>query len=102
VGGWSSSLPMLRALVRGRAFRLMRRRSLEQCFQLLAYLSLLRGCWLRAAAQQHGCGGQVLGRSPEKRGGVSVPALTFAPSLARWSLLGSSARTGGVGTRSCG
>jgi hypothetical protein len=56
VGGWCSSSSALRALARGGAFLLLRRCSLEQRLQLLAYSSLLRGCWFRAAAQQHGCG----------------------------------------------
>jgi hypothetical protein len=82
VGGWCSSSSALRALARGRAFRLLRRRSLEQRLQLLAYSSLLRGCCLQAAAQQHGRGSQVLGRPPEKRwcvdAGIDVHAFVGA------------------------
>jgi hypothetical protein len=34
-----------------------------------------------------------------KSDGASSLVLTFVPSLARWSLLGSGARAGGVGAR---
>jgi hypothetical protein len=82
MGGWCSSSSALRALARGGAFRLLRRHSLEQRLQLLAYSSLLRGCCLQAAAQQHGRGSQVLGRPPEKRwcvdAGIDVHAFVGA------------------------
>jgi hypothetical protein len=51
---------------------LLRRRSFEQRLQLLTHSSFLRGCRLRAAAQQHGCSSEVLGRSPEEWWSVSV------------------------------
>jgi hypothetical protein len=82
-GGWCFNSSVLRVLARGGAFRLLHRRSLEQRLQLLAYSSLLRGCWLRAAAQQHGRGGQVLGRPTEKWRyvGASVDVRTFVGAL---------------------
>jgi hypothetical protein len=45
---------------------LLRRSSLEQRLQLLLHTPLLGGYGLRAAAQQHGCSGQVLGCPPEE------------------------------------
>jgi hypothetical protein len=39
---------------------------------MLAHPSLLGGCRLRAAAQQHGRSGEVLRRPPEERRGISV------------------------------
>jgi hypothetical protein len=50
---------------------------------MLAYSSLLRGCCLWAAAQQHGRGDQVLGRPPEKRRcvGVGVDVRAFVGTL---------------------
>jgi hypothetical protein len=84
VGGWRSSPPALRALARGGALRLLRCYCLEQRLQLLAHPPLLGGCRLRAAALQHGHGGNVL-RRPPKSGRASASA--FAPSLVRRLLL---------------
>jgi hypothetical protein len=60
---------------------LLCRRSLKQRLQLLAHSSLLRGRRLRAAAQQHGRSGKVLGRPPKKWRciGVRVVDAKFAP-----------------------
>jgi hypothetical protein len=74
VGRWRSSPPTLRALARGGALRLLRRRCFKQRLQLLAHSPLLGGCRLRAAAQQHGRGDKVLGRPPEKLWCVGVRA----------------------------
>jgi hypothetical protein len=38
----------------------------------LVHPSLLRGCCLRIAAQQHGCSGELLRCPPEERHGISV------------------------------
>jgi hypothetical protein len=72
VRGRCSFPPVLRALARGRSLHLLRRRCLEQRLKLLAYSSLLGGSRLRAAVQQHGRNGKVLGCPPEERRSVSV------------------------------
>jgi hypothetical protein len=76
-------------------------RSFEQCLQLLAPSSFLGGCRLRAAAQQHGCSGEVLGRPPEEwrcfvvrvdvraRVGASIVAGSGACRCATARLIGS-------------
>jgi hypothetical protein len=51
---------------------LLRNRCFEQRLQLLVHSPLLGGCRLRAAAQQHGRDGEVLGRPPEKLRCVGV------------------------------
>jgi hypothetical protein len=51
---------------------LLCRRCFEQRLQLLAHSSLLGSCRLRAAAQQLGRGGKVLGRPPEERRCIGV------------------------------
>jgi hypothetical protein len=54
-------------------------RSFEQRLQLLAHSPFLGGCRLRAAAQQHGCSAEVLGRSPEEWWYVGVGVGVRAP-----------------------
>jgi hypothetical protein len=82
VGRWRSSPPALRALARGRAFRLLRYRSLENRLQLLAHSSLL-GVAGSGQLRSSMAATVRFWDACRKSGGASASVLAFARPLAR-------------------